>query len=168
MANPTMTLIASHTTGSGGEASYSFSSIPNTYTDLKVVSSARYDGSSPQDVNVYFNGVNSNLSYKLLYTSNGTSATSYQASDAHFAVVTGSSWTSNTFNNFEMYIPNYLSANNKSFSVDMVTENNATANFMYLQAGLWSSSAINKVTFAPVSGNFVQYSTFYLYGINNS
>ena len=160
-------LLETITVGEAGASSVTFNNIPQTgYTDLKIVASMRYDGSSPQDVNVYFNGVNSNLSYKLLFTSNGTSVASYQASDAHFAVTTGTSWTTNTFNNFEMYVPNYLSANNKSFSVDMVTENNATANYMYLQAGQWASTAaINKVTFAPVTGNFVQYSTFSLYGL---
>ena len=36
MANPTMTLIASNTVGSGGASSVTFSSIPQTYTDLVV------------------------------------------------------------------------------------------------------------------------------------
>jgi hypothetical protein len=48
--------------------------------------------------------------------------------------------TANTFGNTEFYIPNYTSSNYKSFSVDGVTENNATAAFA-LYAGLWSNTA---------------------------
>jgi hypothetical protein len=68
MAN-TYEAIATVEVGSGGAANIEFTSIPATYTDLKVVCSLRgtYAGIT-DDVNVYFNGTNTNRSAKLLTT----------------------------------------------------------------------------------------------------
>jgi hypothetical protein len=74
--------------------------------------------------------------------------------------------TANTFSSTEIYIPNYASANYKSYSVDQVDEGNQTTVYSHLIAGLWSNTApINQITFTPTSYNFVQYSTATLYGI---
>mgnify|MGYP003342157445 CR=1 FL=1 len=79
--------------------------------------------------------------------------------------------TANTFSNGELYIPNYTSSSQKFISDDSVRENNATSGIDFLSAGLWTgTSAINTITLRVYGGsaNLVQYSTFYLYGINNS
>lgn len=172
MAN-TYELIASHTTASGGEASFTFSSIPSTYTDLKVVISAR-DGRAVTGnwLGVKFNGTTANYSSKWL-EGNGSGAPgsfSGPTSYGYVGVENSSSSTANTFANMEFYIPNYASANYKSYSADTVFENNATAATAELGAGLWSdNSAITSITLTPdSSGSFVQYSSFYLYGIKNS
>jgi len=170
MANPTMTLIASNTVGSGGVSSVTFSSIPATYTDLVVKSSPRFDEAYSSDtMKVSFNGSTSTFTYRIL-VGNGSSAASYNNTFGNAGDINAATSTSNTFSNMEMYIPNYTSSNNKSFSVDSVSENNGTAAIADLIAGLWSTtSAITSITFTPYSGgNFVQYSTFYLYGISSS
>jgi hypothetical protein len=171
MANPTMTLIASHTTGSGGESSYTFSSIPNTYTDLKLVMSARSNlaqSSGGYTANIYPNGSSSSITVVAIRGS-GSAAISFSGAYPNVAYQDASSDTANTFGNTEIYFPNYTSSNYKSYSVDGVEENNATSAFMSLQAGLWSStSAITSLQIASNGSNFVQYSTFYLYGISNS
>jgi hypothetical protein len=80
-----------------------------------------------------------------------------------------SSFTASTFANNEVTIPNYTSSNFKSYSVDSVTENNATQAYAIFVAGLWSNTAaITSITLGLSSANFVQYSTAYLYGIKNS
>jgi hypothetical protein len=173
MANPTMTLIASSTVGSGGAPSVTFSPIPATYTDLKIVSSVRSDRSA--NINDYlkvgFNGTTTNISYIAL-EGNGTSASSFDTATAaqFIGEIPAATATANTFANFEMYIPNYASSNNKSYSVDIVSENNGTGGFQNLIAGLWSSTAaITSMTFSVGFGtNLVANSTFYLYGIKNS
>ena len=84
---------------------------------------------------------------------------------------TGSTATSNTFGNSELYIPNYAGSTNKSSSADAVAESNTTTVFAYLNAALWSSTAaITSITLTPDAGgaNFVQYSTATLYGIKNT
>jgi hypothetical protein len=166
MAN-THTLIEAKTLTTN-TASVTFSSIPQTYTDLKIVMSARSTQASLA-VSVFFtfNASTSNFSSKVLY-GDGSSAASF--SSARYAgSVTGSSATASTFNNTDIYIPNYTSSNYKSYSVDSVTETNGATIFAYLGAGLWSDTpAITSLTLTPDAGDFVQYSTFYLYGISNS
>ena len=167
MAN-TYTLIASNTVGSGGTASVTFSSIAATYTDLLVKLSLRSDRTADTDsVNMTVNG--SAISMTWLYLLGNNSVASSATAQRFY---TDSDYnTASTFGNAEVYIPNYASANYKSFSVDTVSENNATSGAQTeLLAQLWSNtSAITSITFAPQFGsNWKQYSTFYLYGIKNS
>jgi hypothetical protein len=168
MAN-TYTLIASSTVGAGGAASIDFSSIPATYTDLIVKVSARNDTASIQNLNMKFNGSTSSLSMKYLDGAGSGAPTSGSATVGNIGGNFGTGATANTFSNTEVYIPNYAGSNYKSYSADAVTETNATTAYMDLCAGLWSSTAaINQVTVFSQSGNLVQYSTAYLYGVNNA
>ena len=165
--------IASNTVGSGGAASVTFSSIPATYTDLLVKISARQNVGY---ANAYlqFNGSSAaSYSFRRIFGT-GSACSSYgltgQTSADIFASVDRSTFTASTFSNAEIYIPNYRSANNKSFSIDAVNENNATAADASLGADLWSdTAAITSITLLPDTGaNYVQYSTFTLYGISNA
>jgi hypothetical protein len=162
-----MELIEHIEVGSGGAASITFSSIAADWTDLKIVLSMRtvVDGASAWwDVNVNFNGLSTNQTQRVLFGS-GSSATSI--SETRFNVRTSDSGnTANTFGNASLYIPNYAATAAKSISMDVVSENNATAAFQAIQAGLWNSTAaITSITFIPASGNLAEYSTASLYGI---
>jgi hypothetical protein len=168
MAN-TYTLIGSPiVVGSGGASSAVFSSIPNTFTDLQLLCSTRNSTSATQDLKLTFNG--SSSSYNEIYligTGSGTGSGSQTY--AQVGITPGSSVTASTFTNTSIYIPNYAGSNYKSISNDDVMENNATLGYQWLSANLWSNTAaITSITLIPASGNFVQYSTFYLYGISNS
>ena len=171
MAN-TLKKIQTVTVGSGGAADITFSSIPQTYTDLKIVLSGRstqgnlYGGGALQ-----FNGdTASNYRFRRLYGSgssvasdNSTSATSITNWD-----VVGANATASVFSNIEFYIPNYTSANQKSVSIDYVGENNATESYVGIVAGLWTgTAAITSVKLYSAGGNLVQYTTATLYGVSN-
>jgi hypothetical protein len=174
MANPTFTLIASNTVGSGGAASITFGSISSTYTDLQLVVSARSStGIYQTDCNIQVgNGsVDTGSNYKTneLYA-DGTSvaANSFTTTNIH-PPIAGAGATASTFGNFQVYFPNYAGSTQKSISCDVVTENNSTSAAARLAAYLWTgTSAINIITLTAASGNFVQNTTAYLYGINNS
>ena len=167
MAN-TYTLISSVTVGSGGAANIEFTSIPATYTDLKVVVSLRTNNAGGEAVMIEFNTLNTNLSGRRAY-GDGTFVGNDTLTNIRFAIDTAAD-TASVFSNGEFYIPNYTSANFKSVSVDGVSENNATAAVASLVAGLWSATAA--ITSIKLLGNntgsFVQYSTAYLYGISNA
>lgn len=165
----TFTLLASSTVGAGGAASIDFTSIPSTYTDLCLKVSLRMTEGSVNYYSMRFNNATTNFTYRTLEGS-GSSAGSFNGSTGTYGFPVPSTYTSNTFSNGEIYIPNYAGSANKSFSVDTVTENNATQSYQDLIAGLWSNSAaINQITLYPGGvGTFVQYSTAYLYGIVKS
>ena len=165
MAN-TFELIASTTVGSGGAASIDFTSIPQTYTDLVLKLSLR-DSNNSGTMFLKFNGVGTSYSAKGLYGT-GAAAASENLTNASIQA-NPSGFTANTFGNEEIYIPNYTGSNNKSYSIDSVTENNATTAYMELFAYLWSNTAaITSFSITQASGNIAQYSTAYLYGVKSS
>lgn len=161
--------IATVTVGSGGAASIDFTSIPQTYTDLLVKLSTRTTAAGAADVSLRFNSATTNYSYRDL-EGNGSTVASYNGTSFLWAgEANRGDATASTFANIDIYVPNYTSSNNKSISVDSVTENNGTLAYADLIAGLWSSSAaITSITLLLSSGNHAQYSTATLYGIKNS
>jgi hypothetical protein len=168
----TYTLISSVTVGGGGSSSIAFSSIPSTYTDLCLKVSARDTFSAAAVIGqLKFNANSVGYSFKRLRGS-GSVADSYGESGATemnlYNTSVGASATASTFSNYEIYIPNYAGSNNKSFSVDSVTENNATEAYAVFFAGLWANSAaITSISIVPTT-LFAQYTTAYLYGISNA
>lgn len=162
MAN--MIPISTVTVGSGGAATIAFNNIPQTYTDLLIKISGRTDRTVDVDsINITFNGSSSSMTWRTLM-GDGSSATS---GTAQRVWVNSTTYTSNTFGNAEIYIPNYTSANNKSTSIDVVTENNATGAYVELLTQLWSNtSPISSIGLSPQFGtNWLQYSSATLYGI---
>jgi len=155
------------TVGSGGASSISFSSIPQTYTDLFVEASFRdSNGSSFVNTSISFDSSSNYSNTTLSGNGSGTGSGRTSGSTAlqpWFA--NGSGSTSSTFTNATLYIPNYTSSNYKSIISDMVAENNSSTAYQELAAGLYSStSAISTINFYAASG-YVQYSKFSLYGV---
>ena len=156
--------IATTTLGSAA-STITFSSIPQGYTDLKLVYSARVSSSTP-DTTIHFNGVTTNLADKVLYSYNGSVGSNSTTSIR--ATTNMSTQTANVFGSTDIYIPNYTSNKYKAVSVESVAESNETSNaYIYLTAGLWSSTAaITSITLTPYTSNFyVANSTFTLYGV---
>jgi hypothetical protein len=147
--------------------SITFNSIPQGYTDLKLVISVRANSGTPGVV-IELNGSGSSFTWRYL-EGDGASATSVNGS-AFGVVATANSATAtaSTFASAEIYIPNYASSNYKSISSDSVTENNATTAYADFFANLWSNTAaINQVTLkcGTGTGQFVAGSTATLYGV---
>jgi hypothetical protein len=154
-----------------------FSSIPQGYTDLKIVLSMRSDANSTSIVDyvkLNFNSSSSYWTYKR-FSGNGVTASSGSQVLADTTAWTlsglsnGSSSDANTFCNAEIYIPNYTSSNKKAVSVDTATESNTASAITYqltMLAGLWEgTAAVSTISLTSNAGNFVQYSTATLYGI---
>lgn len=157
-------LISSVTVGAGGAANITFTAIPGNYTDLCLVVSGR-SGSGTADASIYFylNNDATALTYRWLYGSG--SATSSGTSSAITGFV-GSGATANTFSNGMLYIPNYAGSTNKSWSLDNVTEGNATRSFQFINAGLWSNTAaITSIKIDDGGWGLLQYTTASLYGL---
>jgi hypothetical protein len=167
MPSANYVLLEKITVGAAGASSVSFTGIPQTgYTDLVVKVSARDGASSVIDgATVRFNNdtTSGNYTARRLIGS-GSAASSDTNNVGAFAV--GNTATANTFSNCEFYIPNYTGSSYKSVSFDNVAETNATTQYMGLAAFLWSNTAaITSIQISGESSSFLQYSTFYLYGV---
>lgn len=171
MAN-TLKKIQTVTVGAGGAASIDFTSIPQTFTDLKVVYSLRSNRAAGDVdiVDLKFNNTSANRSSRELFGSGSSVGSGNDASTMYVNYCSVSTNTASVFSNGELYVPNYTSSNFKSASSDHVSENNATTAYQTMYANLWSNTAaINRITIAPVLGTlFVQYSTATLYGVSNA
>lgn len=163
-----MTPIYTQTVGAGGTGEVVFNNIPQIYTDLKIVISARFAHSAVAGtVNIGFNG-----GYTLItsrYAAGSGSVPSAGVSAASLiGDVSANNTTSNTFGTIDVHIPNYRSSNFKQYASESVSENNATEAYSEIWAGLFrSTSAITQVRFSGVAG-LMQHSTFSLYGIIRS
>lgn len=154
-------------------ASVTFTNIPQNYTDLKIVMSARSSSATTAA------GIRFNLDSGNNYSSRrvgGDGTTTYSASPSstsylQWLIVPFSGATASVFGNAEIYVPNYTSSTQKSALYDSVSENNSSAKDaanLELNTGIWANtSAINSITIINADGNFVTNSTFTLYGISN-
>ena len=172
----TYTLIKGETIASSA-ASYTFTAIPSTFTDLVVKLSLRGDQPNYSEIILLeFNGsAAANYSYTAI-RANGSTADSVRGSGQTYGRVgyanSGNS-TSNTFGNAEIYIPSYTASQNKPLSgIGMSENNSSTAGEAWITpyATLWSNtSAITSIKVSPINGpNWVSGSSFYLYGVKNA
>jgi hypothetical protein len=167
----TMYLINTATVTAGGTTSMTFSSIPQTYTDLKIIVSARNAQNNYGGYQVRINGATSNNSLRTVKAS-GTSVSSSSRSDViDVCSLPISGDDSNAFSCDEIYIPDYTStARNKSFSADSTREfNDSTNNSLRMSAALQSNTAaVTSVVITLDTDTFLTGSKAYLYGIKNS
>lgn len=149
-------------------SSVTLSSIPQFYTDLYVIVSGRTSRTEAIDgLDFRPNGLTTNFLWRRLIGA-GSSVASSSGTNPELALINAANNTSNTFSNIAVYISNYTSSTNKSFSADSVTENNATDAYQAIYAGLWSQTApiTSLVIASSTSNNLVAGSSISLYGIN--
>jgi hypothetical protein len=166
----TYKLISSYT-ATGNVASITFSSIPQTYTDLVIVHSlrsTRTDGMA--DLVTEVNGDTSSLSRRRMY---GDGSPSNTATDTGQLLGNSNKFAANIYSNCRLYFLNYTRTGNpKHFQSDGVVESIATGGEVSksLLHTFWNSnSAITQLRIFDSTGNsFIQYSTAYLYGISNA
>lgn len=161
-------LIQTITVGAGTASTIDFTSIPQTYTDLKFVLTSR-DTNGGNDLNHYFrvNGLATSIyTRKRTYGNGAGMGTSIETFNvAYHAIVNGAGALANAFTTTEIYFPNYTNSNNKTCNSLSCQEQNITVSYAVFTAHtIATASAITSVTFYPVSA-FAQYSSVSLYGI---
>ena len=158
-----MTLIEHIEVDGTAPSSITFSSIPQTYTDLYLVSSVR-STTSNLTFEINPNGSTTNKT-RIVLQGSGSSVVSGTSLSLD-ALSNSSAFTANTFASSSIYIPNYTGSSNKSFSFESVTETNGNPSYQRIMSGLWSdTTAISSLQCAASAGNLAQYSSFTLYGI---
>jgi hypothetical protein len=154
------------------QASISFNSIPQDFTDLYFLFSTRENatGYTGSYIVGSFNSTTTGYSIRLIEGSGSSvgSGPFTSGTDARIMGVSlGSAPTANTFSSCSLHIPNYTSSSNKSYSSDSVMENNATSSTQELLNGLWSNtSPITSATFTAYFGNnWAAGTSISLYGV---
>lgn len=154
--------IATTTLGSAA-ASYTFSSIPSTYTDLVLV--CAYFKSATNTLGIYVNGDTANNYSQTTLFANGTIVYSLRESNVpNWYCVDGSG--ANTTNP-NLYIANFQNYANTTTYKTMIGRGGVASDATGTDVGLWrSTSAINSITLTTRTfGNINSNSTFTLYGI---
>lgn len=171
----TMTLISTISLTSGSGNTLSFDSIPQTFTDLMLVVSARTTGTTNANFAVRPNNNIGNVYTNRTLYGSGSSAASETISGAGVLLgdyaanyVPNASSTANTFSNIQIYFSNYTSSTAKSVAIEGTAENNSAST--YIRQSITASlvndtNPITSMIILIYNGNFAQYSTFSLYGI---
>jgi len=154
-------------------ATVTFDSIPQTYTDLVLVSSTYYSASVAMRVR-FNNDSATNYGYTVLGGSNAAPGNgSYSARDTNSSSINLLAYYAGTNSNANIFAPTVATFMNYSNSTTYKTllsrsyaQDNGTGKDAELFAGVWrSTAAITRVDLLTSSGNFAVGSTFTLYGI---
>ena len=163
--------IATVTVGSGGASTIEFNSIGSTYQHLQVRGISRNSGAiNESQMYVYFNGVESGTAYaQHLLSGDGAAATASgtaSTSGVPSGLTTGSSASASIFAGFVLDILDYASSSKNKTTRTFTGSDRNGGGIVRMASGLWASTnAITSMRFYPASGNFVQHTTFALYGI---
>jgi hypothetical protein len=171
--------VIQHTELGASASSVTFGSISGSYDHLYIEASARSDDVQYYDnFGIQFNGdTGSNYSHNVLLAGSSSPMASKATGTQiyHLYGITGANNLADTFGTATIWIPNYANTSNyKQVLGQGTVPNNSTTDWQWtvsMIAGLWSStSAITSIVLFPAQGldDFVQYSTFTLYGINGA
>lgn len=170
----TITRIDSLTVGAGGASSFSFTNISQDYSALLIKLSVRDTNSQLYGAfNWQYNSSGGTAYSYINQSTNGSTVTSATQTnlDSIYAPFSsnGANSTANTFNNMDIYIPNYAGTTNQKMSLaEAAYENNGSTAGILLNRGLWTSTAaITSIAFyvGGSGATFVQNTTATLYGI---
>ena len=166
--------ISAITVPSTSTASVTFASIPSTYAHLQIRVLSRSDrAATAQNIYLQFNGdAGANYTLHALEVGNTTVSAAGAANTTYLisGVTTGTSASSNIYAGSVIDILD-SSSTNKFKTVRTLSGfdlNNTSSGVNYYSGSWRSSSAVTSVTLLAPIGNFIQYSTFALYGIKGN
>ena len=152
-----------------GNASITFSSIPQTYTHLQIRAIGKCTAAvTIRNSGIQINGdTGSNYSIHELSGNGASTAAAGVASQTSTEgfIVPGTSFGASIFGVTIIDILDYTNTNKyKTLRALSGVDNNGSGS-IYMYSGAWlSTAAITSINLAPAS-NYVQYSSFALYGI---
>lgn len=158
--------------GAGGAASISFTGIPSTYQHLQVRFIARTTyNNSGNTVNLYYTFNSAGGTPYSQHTLRGDGANTFASGSASQgamypgAGVADAGAGSNIFGTGVLDVLDYANTNkNKTARVLNGTDRNGGGQIVFSSGAWYSTAAVNNLTLTS-DGNFVEYSSFALYGI---
>ena len=166
--------VIDHTELSGATASWDVTSISSSYDHLYGVVSARSDDTGDHDQCLLRLNNDSGSTYTLTHIGAGTDTVSagYSTGTTSFnwMYVPAASAVANYFGTFTFWIPDYTNTTHYKHMLGQSTfPNNSTTNFewlLYNGTGGWADTSVVDQITLTCGNDFVQYSTFTLYGLN--
>jgi len=152
--------IATYTVTGSAVASYTFSNIPTSYTDLVLIGSPNNGPGTYPFVQVGNGTVDTTSSYSStqIYGSGTTVGSTRLPSTTY-----GWGGTANAYSNIKIYFMNY--ANTNTFKT-WLCRGGSASDYVSAEVTLWrSASAINTIKIYPDTGTYPVGTTFNLYGI---
>lgn len=161
----TMTAISTSTLGSS-VSTLTFSSIPQTYTDLVLVCYWGTTITNGSVLNIQINGTNTASSYTRLLDSGGSISTTYIDGSENNLVVAYQN-SENTFGSCTVNFLSYTNTNMHKHTLVHYESRNATRfpNFGLITNRSATTSPITSLVLFSAGGNLLSGSTFSLYGI---
>ena len=162
--------IQTFTVGSGGTSTITFSSIPSTYKHLQIRALARSSYSSGTDIlygNLNSDTTAANYAKHILYGFGSSSPGSYGSpNDSGYDGMASDSLGSSIFGAYVIDILDYANTNKYKTVRNLNGFDANGSGRIYLQSNLWkNTAAVSSLTFTNLLGNYVQYSSFALYGV---
>jgi hypothetical protein len=159
---PTYDLIASYTLPSAAN-SYTFSSIPSTFTDLVLIANFAGDGAA---ANMYlrFNGDTGSNYFGGMFT--GTGSAGAGSINNQSSAITTLTWTGASFNDIWGGITMHINEYKNTSVMKNVVSRGSSSNEATMGSGTWNdTSAINSIQILSFGPNYKASSIFTLYGI---
>lgn len=159
--------IETQTVGAGGAASITFSNIPQTYKHLQVRGIARIDGGQNRgDLLINGDTTLSNYRFHALYGSGTSAASESYSPAADFIYTADSTRTANCFGATITDILDYTSTTKRKTVRSLTGVDTNGFGYIGLEssANYNTTAAVTSITLQTRSNNWVQYSTFSLYG----
>lgn len=165
--------IATYTVGAGGVSSFSFTSIPQTYSHLQIrcIAKDKKTQAGWQDIELRFNtDAGSNYNAHQL-SGNGTTSVSNWSGNSNIlqvgnAIPTSATGEENMFGACIIDILDYTNTNKYTTTRALFGWDKNGSGQIKLGSGLWrSTNAINNIRISSSGDGFTQNSTFALYGI---
>lgn len=152
-------------------ASFDFTSLPGQFAHLMVVAYCRSDHAvAIDDISLRFNNDSGSNYYWQYLQGVGTTASAGEGigvTSSRCGLVAGSSAPAGSFASSTILIPHYTSTTEKSYVAQSSCLAAASTGNMYARSlgGLWTGSAVTRITLIPPSGNFVAGSRVTIYGL---
>lgn len=161
----TMTPIATNTL-TANAASFTFSSIPQGYTDLVLVCQPRTNvAATAGSINLQFNGDTGTNYSRTRILGSGSAASSYRETSTTYLASDGASGSS--VSEYGVVTFNIMNYSNTTTNKTALWRDSAAASYVAAQVGLWrSTAAITSIKVsADGSNQITSGSTFTLYGV---
>ena len=173
--------VIDHTELGAAASSWTKTSIPSSYDHLCIKVSSRNDTAAwmynnKLRIHTAAGEISANYTETQLTANSATPASARTAATAEWYLFysPAASNTADTFSSTTIWLPNYSDGNNyKQVLISNSVEGATTTDAQWretLVAGLCSdtTAAVTGITMYAYSGNFVQYSTFTLYGVTGA